>query len=323
MLVKYNKYIKVDGRYTFGYKWVKNDSNYRQLFIGKSGKGFCVGLTYDKNEKIAFKDNSGYFQSCNEENNLPRGKDGTYKMLYASIYAVTERYPDAKIIKWQDNTMITIGCGKDSKLGTRYYDVSLSDSDTILYGRPRVLDIIGDNALLNKRAAGVSELIILKIKNINLNSEVESFETFNLKFYKNILPENVIGKVKIIYNKSKTLLDFFREADAYLDTQGLKKIIFVPLSDIFRVYNIATHVGMNWTFDIKLALGAVKKFVGIKKIKMIDQIGGTSFNTYFPDIKIFKRDKTWGGGDYICIKYKGVGCSNVVHFLEPLRSTLN
>lgn len=265
MKIQYKKYIKVD-QYTFGYKWVRTDSNYRQLFLGKSGKGYCISITYDKTEKVAFKDNSGYFRSCNEENNLPRGKEGTYKMIYASVYAVLERYPDAKILEWQDNTMITLN---------NRYDVSLSDSDTILYGRPRLLDVIGDESLLDKRDIGVSELILIN----NERQDMEPVETFFNRFYKGILPDNVVGEIKTIYNRSKTLLEFFKVAFSYLAEalpKGMKKLIFIPLNDIFRAYSIATHVGMNWTVDIKRALNSAKNYVDIREIGDMDQIGGSN-----------------------------------------------
>jgi hypothetical protein len=296
MKIQYKKYINVD-QHTFGYKWVKTDSNYRQLFLGKSGKGYCISITYDKTEKVAFKDNSGYFRSCNEENNLPRGKEGTYKMIYASVYAVLERYPDAKILEWQDNTMITLN---------NRYDVSLSDSDTILYGRPRLLDVIGDESLLDKRDIGVSELILLKLE----RQDMDPVKTFFNRFYKGILPENVVGEVKGIYNKSKTLLEFFKKADSYLAGQGMKKLIFIPLNDIFTAYSIATHVGMKWTFDIKRALNSAKNSIEIE----MEQVGGslTVFDVKLPKIKFFKRDASWGGGDYIVI-------NGSCHFLEPLR----
>jgi hypothetical protein len=149
------------------------------------------------------------------------------------------------------------------------YDISLSDSDTILYGRPRVLDVIGTEALLDKRDIGVSKLITIELTNIVM----EAVETFFDRFYKGVLPENVMDEVKTIYNRSKTLLEFFKGADSYLVEalpKAMKKLIFIPLNDIFRAYSIATHVGMNWTFDIKRALNSAKNFVDIKEIVDID-----------------------------------------------------
>ncbi len=172
MKIKYEKFIKVDNKYTFGYKWIKIDKNNRMLFLGRSGSGSCIDITYNKKGNMAYKGNSGYYRSCNEENNLPQGKEGTYKMIYASIRIVLDKYPEAKLLSWQDNTQIVL-----ENVG-----ISLSDTDTILYGRPRIIDIVGESAIFNKVAVDIAELMLTKLKRINMISP----QVFIGKYYNGI-----------------------------------------------------------------------------------------------------------------------------------------
>jgi hypothetical protein len=300
MQIKYNKFLKVDDKLTFGYKWIKIDSDNRMLFIGKSGKGSCIDITYNKDEQIAFKGNSGYYRSCNEENNLPQGQEGTYKMIYASIYTVIDRYPDAKLLSWQDNTMITLD---------KNHDVSLSDSDTILYGRPRIISIIGESAIYDKIAIDMSEIMLTKIKRIQMISP----QVFIHKYYDTFFENNHLDKLQNIYYKSENLIRFFKLGDKYLTKHGLKKAIFIPINRIFKDYGITSYIGVVWTLDIQAAYRSIQDTIHIEKIQNSEQIGGghdNLDNIEVPKVKLLRN--TGRGGDVMLI-----GASPF--FLKPLR----
>jgi predicted DNA-binding protein (MmcQ/YjbR family) len=290
MKLQYNKYVKVNDKYTFGYKWINLSENERQLYFGRSGKGFCVGVTYDKTLGMAFKDNSGYFKSCNEENNLPRGKEGTYKMIYAAIFMVLDRYPDAKLLSWQDNTMITI----------KGNDISLSDSDTILYGRPRIIDIVGDHSVKDNFYRPFSRDMLITLS----KKKQLVFERFWKKYYSRFdeFDKNEIVQLSNIYNKSQSLLAFFKESDTYLSKVNKKKWIFLSLRDILRDNEIESFVNTTWVLDIKTAA----EHVNVKVDKLISQTGGGSSDTYnvhSPKVRIRHVDGPSGDMLYINSSY--------------------
>lgn len=291
MKLQYNKYVQVDDKYTFGYKWNKLNENERQLYFGRSGKGFCVGVTYDKTLRMAFKDNSGYFKTCNEENNLPRGKEGTYKMIYAAIFMVLDRYPDAKLLSWQDNTMITI----------KGHDVSLSDSDTILYGRPRIIDHVGEHSVKDNIYKPFSRDILRQLS----KDKQLVFERFWRNYYKefDLFDNNETIELAKIYNRSRSLIAFFKEADEYLGKAAKKKWIFLPLRDILRDNKIQSFVGRNWVLDIKKAAD----HVNVKVDKLISQTGGgeslDTYNVHFPKVRIRHVDGPSGDMLYINSSY--------------------
>ena len=54
--MNYTNFVKVtpgETSYTFGYLWYKESesSNDRHLYLGKSGKGSCIHIVYNKREK--------------------------------------------------------------------------------------------------------------------------------------------------------------------------------------------------------------------------------------------------------------------------------
>ncbi len=304
MKIKFDHYVKVDNKYTFGYKWVKSNETERHLYLGQSGKGYCVGITYNKDERMAFKDNSGYFKSCNEENNLPTGKEGTYKMIFASILILLDRYPQTKLLSWQDNTMVTIN---------NQYDISLSDSDTILYGKPRIISVVGEKSVKQKFYVPYAADILRKLENKQYN-----FDTFWEKYFKQfkLFSKNEYETLHIIYNNSKTLIDFFQKADQFLSNNFKKKWIFISLSNIFQAHNIQSFVGQNWVIDLTEAV----KHIDIKLettnkgyTKILYTGGGTvldNFQVELPKTRIRHVDGPSGDILYINSKY---------YFLNSLR----
>lgn len=301
MKIQYDKYVKVYDKYTFGYKWMKVNENERQLFFGKSGKGFCVGVTYNKKEKMAFKDNSGYFKSCNEENNLPQGKEGTYKMIYAAVHMILYRYPDARLLSWKDNTMITLKDG----------DVSLSDSDTILYGRPRVIDLVGEHSVKDRLYLQLSILILGQLK----KEKQHTFERFWRKYYYdyNNFHKDEIRELSKIYDTSPTLLLFFQKADEFLSRVGKKKWIFLPLRIIFMDNDILSYVGRTWVLDIQTAI----EHANVKVERVIGQMGGgknfDKFNIKLPETRIHHIDGPSGDRLHINSSY---------YYLDTLRKLM-
>jgi hypothetical protein len=233
--------------YTFGYLWYK-ENNDRHLYLGKSGKGSCIHIVYNKRDKTAFKSNVGYFKECDLKKSLKRGAGGTYLMIFCAMYLLLNKYPECKLIVWTDNSMITL------RINNREYDISLNDSDTILNCYPRIQNIISKEAIVYKNYKKV-------IGNINKLADIQKIPFNNLynKFYKNdLFTDEEKEQLKNIYEKNNTLLQFFKSADEYLKTVGKKKYIFVPLQEILDYYDIIGFVGQNWIVDIHKAFNHIK-----------------------------------------------------------------
>jgi len=257
--------------YTFGYLWYK-ENNDRHLYLGKSGKGSCIHIVYNKSDKTAFKSNVGYFKECDIKKSLKRGAGGTYLMIFCAMYLLLNKYPECKLIDWSDNSMITL------RINNREYDISLNDSDTIITGYPRIQNIISKEAIVFESYKKV-------IGNINKLVDIRKipFNDFYSQFYKtDLFTDEEKEQLKNIYEHND-ILRFFKSADEYLTTIGKKKYIFIPLKDIIDHYDIFGFVGQNWIVDIHKAFNHIKSKYDIKFSRT--QIGGGGKKTNTNDIK--------------------------------------
>jgi hypothetical protein len=268
--MNYTNFVKItsgETSYTFGYLWYK-ENNDRHLYLGKSGKGSCIHIVYNKLDKTAFKSNVGYFKECDIYKSLKRGAGGTYLMLFSAMYLLIKKYPECKLIDWTDNSMITL------RINNREYDVSLNDSDTIITGYPRIQNIISKEAIVFESYKKV-------IGNINKLVDIRKipFNDFYSQFYKtDLFTDEEKEQLKNIYQKNDSLVEFFKSADEYLKTVGKKKYIFIPLKDIIDHYDIFGFVGQNWIVDIHKAFNHIKSKYDIK-FSRTQTGGGNKTNT--------------------------------------------
>ena len=267
--MEYTNFVKIksgETSYTFGYLWYKESesSNDRHLYLGKSGKGSCIHIVYNRREKTAFKSNVGYFKECDLKKSLKRGAGGTYLMIFCAMYLLIKKYPECKLIDWTDNSMITL------RINNREYDVSLNDSDTILNGYPRIQDIISEEAIVYKNYTNTLSTLLFRL---NLKYTF-LFDEYYDKFYKskNLFTEEEKEQLRNIYHKNDTLVEFYKSADEYLKTVGKKKYIFVPLGEILDYYKLISFIGQNWIVDIHKAFNHIKSKYDITFTRT--QIGG-------------------------------------------------
>ena len=232
--MNYTNFVKItsgETSYTFGYLWYKESesSNDRHLYLGKSGKGSCIHIVYNKREKTAFKSNVGYFKECDLKKSLKRGAGGTYLMIFCAMYLLIKKYPECKLIDWIDNSMITL------RINNREYDVSLNDSDTILNGYPRIQDIISEDSIVFDSYITTLNTLSKLLFGLNLK-DTFLFDDFFNKFYKskNLFTEEEKEQLRSIYEKNDTFVEFYKLADKYLKAVGKKKYIFVPLQEILK-----------------------------------------------------------------------------------------
>lgn len=270
--MEYNNFVSItsgDTKYTFGYMWYKESTsnNERHLYLGTSGKGSCIHIVYNIKERTAFKSNIGYFKECDIDKSLKRGAGGTYLMIFSAMYLLIKKYPECKLIDWVDNSIITL------RINKKEYDVSLSNSDTILNGYPRIQTIISKEAIVFKEYNTI-------IKNINRLSTYNNytFDEFYDNFYKSkgLFTDTEKKRLKSIY-LDNSLLDFFKSADEYLKTVVKVKYIFVPLQDIFYDLGIFSFIGKNWIVDIHKAFNNIKNKYNVKFSRYtIQSAGGIS-----------------------------------------------
>ena len=260
--MNYTNFVKItsgETSYTFGYLWYKESesSNDRHLYLGKSGKGTCIHIVYNKSDKTAFKSNVGYFKECDLKKSLKRGAGGTYLMkipnivgVFCAMYLLLNKYPECKLIDWNDNSMITL------RINNREYDISLNDSDTILNGYPRIQDIISKEAIVYKNYTNTFSTLLFRL---NLKYTF-LFNEFYDKFYKakNLFTQEEKEQLKNIYQKNNKLVEFFKSADEYLKTVDKKKYIFVPLAEILDYYKLPSFIKQNWIVDIHKAFNHIK-----------------------------------------------------------------
>ena len=271
--MNYKTFVKItlgEESYTFGYFWYKESesSNDRHLYLGTSGKGSCVHIVYNKIENVAFKTNVGYFKECDVDKSLKRGASGTYLMIFCAMYLIIKKYPQCKLIDWIDNSMITL------KIDNKEYDVSLSNSDTILKGYPRIQDIISEEAILFKSYTNTLSTLLFRLN----QKHTFLFDEFYNKFYKSkhLFTKNEKKQLKDVYKENDTLLQFFKLADEYLKTVGKSKYIFIPLEEILDYYKLNGFIGQNWIVDIQKAFKYIKSKYDITFIKI--QTGGGKTN---------------------------------------------
>ena len=276
--MNYTNFIKItsgETSYTFGYLWYKEseENNDRHLYLGKSGKGSCIHIVYNRREKTAFKSNVGYFKECDLKKSLKRGAGGTYLMIFCAMYLLIKKYPECKLIDWSDNSMITL------RINNREYDISLNDSDTILNGYPRIQDIISQEAIVFKSYTTTLNVLSKLLLGLNLK-DTFLFDEFYNKFYKSkdLFTEEEKEQLKSIYDNNDTFVEFYKSADEYLKTVGKKKYIFVPLEEILDYYKLNGFVGQNWIVDIHKAFNHIKSKYDIK-FSRTQTGGGKKTNT--------------------------------------------
>jgi hypothetical protein len=175
------------------------------------------------------------------------------------------------------------------------YDISLSDADTVLYGRPRIIDTVSESSVKDK----FYKLIIKDILEKLATKPNLLFSAFWNKYYHgfDMFSNDDTYELSKIYTHSHSIIDFFRSGDKYLSNMGKKKMIFLPLRSIFKDFDIFTFVGRMWILDIKSSFENVQ--VMVEKIQHDGQIGGsTKINTF--DVQIPKTSLhivKEGGGD--------------------------
>ena len=258
--MEYTNFISIknnDISYTFGYLWYKENknSNDRHLYLGNSGKGSCIHIVYNINEKVAFKTNIGYFKECDINKSLKRGAGGTYLMIFCAMYLIIKKYPQCKLIDWIDNSMITL------KINNKEYDISLSNSDTIIKGYPRIQDIISEEAIVFNDYKSIIHNIH-RLNEIHIRNQMTFHNFYNLFFTDEIrvglFSKDELDQLNDIYNTSKSLLIFLKKADDYLTTVNKKKYIFIPLQEILYYNGIIGFIGKNWIVDIHKAFNYIK-----------------------------------------------------------------
>ena len=256
----YTNFIKItlgENSYIFGYLWYKESksSNERHLYLGNSGKGSCIHIVYNINEKVAFKTNIGYFKECDINKSLKRGAGGTYLMIFCAMYLIIKKYPQCKLIDWIDNSMITL------KINNKEYDISLSNSDTIIKGYPRIQDIISEEAIVFNDYKSIIHNIH-RLNEIHIRNQMTFHNFYNLFFTDEIrvglFSKDELDQLNDIYNTSKSLLIFLKKADDYLTTVNKKKYIFIPLQEILNHYYITNFIWKDWIVDLHKAFNYIK-----------------------------------------------------------------
>ena len=268
--MEYHNFITIKNdrkSYTFGYflykDMDKNKLHERHLYLGTSGKGSCIHIVYDKNDKIAEKSNMGYFKECDVKKSLKRGEDGTYLMIFCAMYLLLKNFKECTTIYWHDNTMITL------KANGKNYDISLNNTDTIIKGHTRIENVISRDAIVFNEYNDITTSI-KKLDNIPTND----FQTFYKEYYEkyNLFTNEEIMILKRIYTKSNSLLKFLQKANEYLQTIDKNKWIFITLEFILNNNRIKTFVHTKWVVDIHKAFDHIKSKYNVSFVRT--QIGG-------------------------------------------------
>jgi hypothetical protein len=266
--MEYNNFITITNdikSYTFGYFWYKNnsESNERHLYLGTSGKGSCIHIVYDKNDKKAEKSNMGYFKECDVKKSLKRGEEGTYLMIFCAMYLLLKNFKECTTIYWHDNTRITL------KANGKNYDISLNDTDTIIKGYTRIEDVISRDSIVFNEYNNITT----SIKNLD-NISTNNFQTFYKEYYEkyNLFTNEEIMILKRIYKQHNSLLNFLQKANEYLQTVNKNKWIFIPLEVILNNNRIKTFVHTIWVVDIHKAFDHIKSKYNVSFVRT--QIGG-------------------------------------------------